>query len=125
MVVFYHMKFITRNLSRLKFAFAGIQYARKTDFSFRTQLYGIGLLLALAFMIFDPLSHNEGMFLILAYVLILITELQNTSLEYALDHLHPELHHNIGRSKDMAAGAVLLAGFFLLVVLTSIIIVRV
>ncbi len=125
MLLFYHMRFITRNLSRLRFAFAGIEYARKTDFSFRTQLYGIGLLLAIAFMIFAPLNHTEGMFLILAYVLILITELQNTSLEYALDHLHPDIHPNIGRSKDMAAGAVLLAGVFLIVVLTSIILARI
>jgi diacylglycerol kinase len=48
---------------------------------------------------------------------VLITELQNTSFEEALDHLHPELHDKIGRSKDMAAGAVLTAGIFLALVM--------
>jgi diacylglycerol kinase len=54
------------------------------------------------------------------YILILITELQNSALEYALDHLHPDTHENIGRSKDMAAAAVLLAGLLLLIVLGTI-----
>lgn len=48
---------------------------------------------------------------------MLITELQNSSFELALDRLHPELHDTIGKSKDMAAGAVLTAGFFLIFVL--------
>ena len=115
------MNFITRNLKRLKYALTGITFALKTDFSYRTQFYG-GLIAICVFYFFAaPLSQIELLFLVFAWVLILITELQNTSFEAALDHLHPELHDKIGRSKDMAAGAVLTAGFFLLFVMVVIV----
>lgn len=68
----------------------------------------------------QPLSKTELLFLLLGWCLILITELQNSALEHALDHLHPERHDTIGRSKDLAAAAVLLAGVFLLLVLVVI-----
>jgi diacylglycerol kinase len=63
-----------------------------------------------------PLTQTEILFLALSYALILITELQNTSFEKALDKLHPELHDDIGASKDIAAAAVLTAGLFALCV---------
>lgn len=116
------MNFISRNISRLKYALAGIAFALKTDFSYRTQFYIGILIIGLFYFYTAPLNQTEILFLALAWILILITELQNTSFEAALDHLHPELHDNIGRSKDMAAGAVLTAGFFLLFVMVMIII---
>lgn len=94
----------------------GIYYALREDSSYRNQFFGGILALGIFVAIFGPLSKTEILFLGLAWVLILITELQNSSFENALDYLHPELHHTIGHSKDMAAGAVLIAGFFLLFV---------
>ena len=112
---------IKRNLKRLKYAFSGIWFALTTDFSYRWQFFG-GLAAISTFMLmFQPLSQAEYLFLGLAWVLILITELQNSAFEAALDRLHPEHHHDIGRSKDMAAGAVLIAGFFLVFVMAMII----
>ncbi len=111
------MRFIKSQLRRFGFAITGIRYAVKMDKGFRSQWYGIGLIIVLGLYLLSPLTQSEFLFLLLAYFLILITELQNSALEYALDHLHPETHDNIGRSKDMAAGSVLLAGIFLLVVL--------
>jgi diacylglycerol kinase len=113
------MHFIKKNLSRLSFASSGIRHAIQTDYSFRMQVYGIGIIVTIVLFLFAPLAVTEVLFICLAYILILITELQNSAFEAALDHLHPELHHNIGRSKDMAAGAVLLAGLFLIVVIGS------
>ena len=73
---------------------------------------------SLSFFLY-PLTQVELLFLILGWVLMLITELQNTSFETALDRIHPEQHVSVGRSKDMAAGAVLIAScFFGLVILT-------
>ena len=60
-------------------------------------------------LVFSPLAPWEWLFIGLCWTLILITELQNSALEEALNRIHPELHENIGHSKDMAAGAVLLA----------------
>lgn len=113
---------IIRYLKRFPYAFAGLLHAFKNDFSYRLQVIGIGLFLAGFIYLASPLSQTELLFLGLAYALVLITELQNSSFEAALDRLHPELHEDIGKSKDMAAGAVLTAGFFLLFVIAVIII---
>lgn len=119
------MQFVEKQRRRLGFALRGIHYALRTDKSFRLQWYGVGTVVAFAVVILTPVSSTELLFLVLAYSLILITELQNSALEYALDHLHPETHDNIGRSKDMAAGAVFLAGLFLVVVITTLLYTRV
>ncbi len=124
MVLWYHMRFILKQWRRFGFATAGIHYAVRTDKSFRLQWYGIGSLIAIMLYALSPLTATEFLFVLLAYFLILITELQNSALEYVLDHLHPETHDTIGRSKDMAAGAVLLAGIFLAVVLITLVLVR-
>ena len=108
---------IVRYLKRFPYAFAGLWYALKNDFSYRLQVIGIGTFLAVFVYLLSPLSEMELLFLGLAYALVLITELQNSSFEAALDRLHPELHDDIGRSKDMAAGAVLLAALFALLVI--------
>ncbi len=114
------MRFIEKQRRRFGFALRGIRYAVKMDKSFRFQWYGLGSIVLIIVAIFNPLSQNEFLFVMMAYFLVLITELQNSALEYALDHLHPETHDNIGRSKDMAAGAVLLAGILLLAVVLCI-----
>ena len=114
------MRFIEKQRRRFGFALRGICYAIKMDKSFRFQWYGLGSIVLIVIAIFNPLSQNEFLFVTMAYFLVLITELQNSALEYALDHLHPETHDNIGRSKDLAAGAVLLAGILLLVVVLSV-----
>lgn len=115
------MNFLVRNANRIKFAFAGIAHAFVHDFSYRTQVWSVLLIIIVAIYWLQPLSQTELLFLGLAYTLILITELQNSSFEAALDHIHPEMHDNIGRSKDMAAGAVLSAGLFLLFVIAMIV----
>lgn len=108
-------------LVRYSHPIRGILYALRNDRSYRTQVYSIGLVVIAIFMYFEPLAFWEILFVLLAYALILITELQNSALEAALDRLHPELHDMIGKSKDMAAGAVLTAGLFLLIVVAVLI----
>lgn len=119
------MQFVEKQRRRLGFALRGIHYALRTDKNFRLQWYGVGSVVAFAVIVLTPVTGTELLFLVLAYFLILITELQNSALEYALDHLHPETHDNIGRSKDMAAGAVFLAGLFLTIVIATLLYTRV
>lgn len=108
--------------SRLKHALSGLYYAVRFDKSFRLQVYLIIGLGVISRFVLHGLSTYEYTLLLLAGSLVIITELQNSALESALDRIHPELHDQIGRSKDMMAGSVLLAGsvlaiVFLLVVL--------
>ena len=112
-------------LARYSHPIRGIVYALGNDRSYRSQVYLIGAIVATIFVYFDPLELWEVLFVFLAYALILITELQNSALEAALDRMHPERHELIGQSKDMAAGAVLTAGAFLLLVIGVLIIARI
>ena len=108
-------------IQRFKYAATGILTALKTDKSYRQQFYGIGFAIAIFIYFTLPMEKIDFLFLGLAYALILITELQNSSFEAALDRIHPEKHDEIGKSKDMAAGAVLTAGFFLIFVMVNIV----
>ncbi len=116
--------FVHKYLIRLKNALIGVFFAVRTDMSFRLQVV-LGILFSIFGYLVRPLSDFEMFSLVLSWVLILITELQNTSFETALDRLHPEMHDSIGKSKDMAAGAVLLAAFFALFVIVHIILKRI
>jgi undecaprenol kinase len=109
------LKIIKRYLARFPYAINGMVYAFLNDFSYRFQVYGGALVVLITLLIIRPFTGLEFLFILLAWVLILITELQNSAIEAALDKLHPELHESIKHSKDMAAGAVLTAGLFLLI----------
>lgn len=110
---------IKRTLRRFPPAFRGLWYAVRNDFSFKSQVYG-GFTVAVVVLAYAwPVSPTECLFLVLGWTLVLITELQNSSVEASLDHLHPDRHDAIKVTKDMAAGAVVLAGgFYALVILT-------
>lgn len=54
----------------------------------------------------------EWLIIIICISVVLALELINTSIEDLLDHLHPQHHESVGRAKDIAAAAVLLACIF-------------
>ena len=108
-------------IQKFKYALKGIGGALKTDKSYRQQFYGVSIGIAIFIYFTLPLEKVDFLFLGLSYAMLLITELQNSSFEAALDRIHPEKHDEIGKSKDMAAGAVLTAGFFLIFVMVSIV----
>lgn len=97
-------------------AFRGLFIALRSDLGFQLQsiffvISGAGL-----FLFFRPFTLYELLFIGLAYSLLFITELQNTAFEKALDTLHPDTHTHIGHSKDIAAGAVLIALIYFVIV---------
>lgn len=111
---------IKKFIRKFGHAIEGIRYVSLNDYGFRFQLY-LGILVTffvLAFLL--PFTKIDFLFIALAYILILITELQNSALESALDKIHPQIDDHIKHSKDMTAGAVLMAGFFLFLVLVVI-----
>jgi len=110
--------------TRFSHPFKGLIYAVKKDKSFQSQFFGGLLFLFLVWLIFSPLAAWEWLFVGLCWTLILITELQNSALEAALNRIHPELHENIGHSKDMAAGAVLLAVAYTIATIVALSLIR-
>ncbi|MCU0809994.1 MAG: diacylglycerol kinase family protein [Thiobacillaceae bacterium] len=55
------------------------------------------------------LSRGEWLWICMAVVLVWSAEAFNTALEQMADAVHPQRHPGIGRAKDLAAGAVLVA----------------
>ncbi len=92
---------------RMRWAMQGIVTAVKREKSMRTHCAALlAVVLVLAVCRATPMWWA---LVLMACGLVLVTELLNTALEELADHLHPARHPAIGRAKDMAAGAVLLA----------------
>ncbi|MBY0310348.1 diacylglycerol kinase [Patescibacteria group bacterium] len=115
---------LLRNLRRFPHALRGLFSALANDFSFKTQVLGGLLSAGLVIWLAAPLSLTEYHFLGLGLALIFITELQNSSVEAAMDHLHPDNHSAIGLTKDLAAATVLIAGIFYAVTILLILLPR-
>jgi diacylglycerol kinase (ATP) len=92
---------------RLGFAAAGIRAVLLRERSFRSQAWLAAATLSAAALLRPPLIWWA--LLALSIGLVLALECVNAALEYALDRLHPETHPEIGRARDAAAGAVLIA----------------
>ncbi len=94
------------------YAVEGLWHAYRVDKSFMLEI-NIGMPIYGALIYFlSPLESSELILLLGSYFLILIVELINTAVEIMLDKLHPDKHVAIKRSKDIAAGAVLVAFMF-------------
>ena len=62
------------------------------------------------------LSRFEWAALLLAMGLVFVSEALNTAIEKTLDTLHPGQNEGVGKAKDMAAGATLVASTIALIV---------
>jgi diacylglycerol kinase (ATP) len=93
--------------ARIGFAAAGIRIVAARERSFRSQL-ACAAAAGVAAAWLRP-GWLWCALLLLAAGLVLTLEMMNAALEYALDALHPHHAAEIGRAKDAAAGAVLLA----------------
>lgn len=105
-------------------ALRGVRFAFASDLSFRLDVL-LGVILLCFGYLMRPLSEIETLFLTLSWFLVIITELQNTSIETALDRLHPQTHEEIGKSKDTAAASVLSSLVFVIVVVIFILSARI
>jgi diacylglycerol kinase len=103
-------------IARFSHPLRGLKHAFVHDFAVRFEVVVLGIIgLPLADFLFGPFSPREWLLLIFCWFFIVVAELQNSAIETALDRLHPERHEAIGRSKDLAAAAVVWAAVFGLV----------
>ena len=104
------MKFWVKRLSH---PLRGLRYAFAHDYAVRFEVVVLGIIgLPFAYFVFGPFSGTEMLLLIFCWFFIVVTELQNSAIEVALDKIHPERHELIGRSKDLASAAVVWAAVF-------------
>lgn len=93
-------------LNSFKYAFAGIR-----DLFINTPNARIHLFMAIAVGICGfifQISITEWCLCILCIALVLAAEAFNSSIEYLTDLVSPDYHELAGKTKDVAAGAVLL-----------------
>ena len=100
-------------IDRLSNPFRGLKYAFLQDFAVRFETVVFGIIgIPSVYFFFGPLSAQELLLLVFCWFFIVVTEIQNTAIEIALTKLHPQHDEAIGRSKDLASGAVVWAFVF-------------
>lgn len=101
-------------LRSVGYALAGLAEMVINHNNFRLQVV-IGIIAALAGFFFK-LNPSEWMFLILAGGLVLVAEMANSAVEFVVDLITRERRPEAKKAKDIAAGMVLLASGFSIVI---------
>lgn len=105
---------ITKCLKSFKFALKGIYYFFKNENNARVHL--LASVVVIAAGIICRLERSEWFWIILSIAIVWITEALNTAIEKLVDLVSPEFNHKAGTIKDLAAGAVLFAALFALII---------
>ncbi len=101
------------------YALNGVIHLTKTERNFQIIVVGaiLALLTSIGFQFSStPLNSTEWLFIFLGMGLVSVSEALNTAIEKTLDTLHPDLHPGVGRAKDMAAGATMIAATISLII---------
>jgi diacylglycerol kinase (ATP) len=98
---------LVRRLQSFACALQGLAFLLRTQPNARVHL--LAALLACGAGVYFGLGRAEWLWIAAAITLVWSAEAFNTALEQLADALHPDRHPAIGRAKDMAAAAVLIA----------------
>lgn len=101
-------------LKGFAYATAGIIHGF-TERNFRVHVCAVGFVTWFAVRFYE-LSRAEWAVLLLTFAAVISAELFNTSIERLCDKVSPEKDEHIRRSKDTAAGAVLISAIFAVIV---------
>lgn len=102
-----------------KYALNGFILLVKTERNFQIIVGCMIITLMVGFSLdyfHQHLSRFEWAVLWLAMGLVFVSEALNTAIEKTLDTLHPGQNEGVGKAKDMAAGATLVASTIALIV---------
>lgn len=98
---------IVKRVQSFEHAGNGIRVFLKTTHSAWLQIF-VGALAVFFGFVFD-ISQTEWMFVVLSIGFVLTSEAFNTAFEFDIDLTSPEHHEFAKYTKDVAAGAVLIA----------------
>jgi diacylglycerol kinase (ATP) len=101
------MKMPSMRLKSLAHALRGVDHIVRTQPNARLHL--LAAVLVCAAGVYVGLGRAEWLWISVAIALVWSAEAFNTALEQLADVLHPARHAGIGRAKDVAAAAVLIA----------------
>jgi len=99
--------FIKKRINSVGYALNGVFLIIKTQHNAWIHVMMTFMVIALGFIF--GINLDEWMLLILAIMSVWVAEGLNTALEFLSDSVTYEHHPLIGRAKDVAAGAVLIA----------------
>ena len=105
---------IVKRAKSFTHAFRGIQVIMRTQHN--AWLHVLATVVAVALGFYFNISINEWLALILSIGLVLVAEAFNTALEFDIDLTSPDYHPFARDTKDVAAGAVLIAAIIAFVV---------
>lgn len=106
--------FILNRIKAFKYAAKGFWILITSEKSIIAQVI-IAIIMTIIGFIMN-LSATEWMFQIFAIGLILVAESLNTGIEKLADFVHPDYHKEIGRIKDISAGAAFFAAIFAVII---------
>ncbi len=92
----------------------GIAFVLRTQRNFRIHL--VAFVTVVFFAWFFEISLAEWLSVLLIAALVFSLEMVNTAIEKCIDLVSPEFHPLAKQAKDVAAGAVLLAAMFSVIV---------
>ncbi|WP_025719782.1 diacylglycerol kinase family protein [Paenibacillus sp. 1-18] len=97
-----------------RYAAEGVIYALRTQINMRIHVV-VALLVIVAGLCLR-ISRLDWLFVCVAMALVIVAELINTAVEAAVDLISPDIHPLAKTAKDTAAGAVLLAAVFAVII---------
>ena len=106
--------FILNRIKAVKYAAKGFWILITSEKSIIAQVI-ISLIMTI-FGFVMQISATEWMFQFFAIGLVLVAESLNTAIEKMADFIHPEYHKQIGRIKDISAGAAFFAAIFAVII---------
>lgn len=98
---------LRRTLYSFRHAGRGLSWALSSQANLRVHFIAAAVVLIAALLL--RFSVIEFVGLVLCFTVVVAAELFNTTLEVLIDYAWPEHHPMIGRAKDVAAAAVLVA----------------
>jgi len=98
---------LRRSLYSFRHAGRGLAWAVSSQANLRFHLLAAAVVLVVALLF--RFTAIEFVGLVLCFAVVIAAELFNTALEVLIDYAWPERHPMIGRAKDVAAAAVLMA----------------
>jgi len=104
---------IFKKFQSFKFAFNGILLGfKEKNFVLQTVI----AFLAIGLGIYFKISVYEWISILICCSTVLSLELINTSIEHTINLITKEQNKNVGKIKDIAAGAVLMSSIFSLII---------
>ncbi|MEK4732919.1 diacylglycerol kinase family protein [Paenibacillus sp. FSL L8-0641] len=97
-----------------RYAAEGVMYALRTQVNMRIHV-AVALLVIVAGLTLH-ISRLDWLFVCVAIAIVNVAELFNTAVEAAVDLISPDIHPLAKAAKDTAAGAVLLAAVFAVII---------